>query len=190
MKSMMRRTTFREIKNSFGRFAAILAIIALGVGFFSGLKMTKPAMVKTITDFLSDSEFYDLHLVSTLGYTDEDVEAFAGEDDVRYAEGSYSFDVLYDGMGDNERALKTLSLPEHVNDIRLVDGRLPEADDECVVDDKLTDVRIGDVITVADTNGDATETKLRYREFTVTGTVQSSFILILNVERLLSGPVN
>lgn len=36
MKSMMRRTTFREIKNSFGRFAAILAIIALGVGFFSG----------------------------------------------------------------------------------------------------------------------------------------------------------
>lgn len=48
--------------------------------------MTKPAMVKTITDFLSDSEFYDLHLVSTLGYTDEDVEAFAGEDDVRYAE--------------------------------------------------------------------------------------------------------
>ena len=181
MKSMMRRTTFREIKNSFGRFAAILAIIALGVGFFSGLKMTKPAMVKTITDFLSDSEFYDLHLVSTLGYTDEDVEAFAGEDDVRYAEGSYSFDVLYDGMGDNERALKTLSLPEHVNDIRLVDGRLPEADDECVVDDKLTDVRIGDVITVADTNGDATETKLRYREFTVTGTVQSS--LYINFER-------
>ena len=55
MKSMMRRTTFREIKNSFGRFAAILAIIALGVGFFSGMKMTKPAMVKTITDFLSDS---------------------------------------------------------------------------------------------------------------------------------------
>ena len=105
MKSMMRRTTFREIKNSFGRFAAILAIIALGVGFFSGLKMTKPAMVKTITDFLSDSEFYDLHLVSTLGYTDEDVEAFAGEDDVRYAEGSYSFDVLYDGMGDNELSL-------------------------------------------------------------------------------------
>ena len=57
---MMRRTTFREIKNSFGRFAAILAIIALGVGFFSGLKMTKPALVKTITDFLSDSHICQL----------------------------------------------------------------------------------------------------------------------------------
>ena len=48
MKSMMRRTTFREIKNTFGRFAAIMAIIALGVGFFSGLKMTKPDMMNTI----------------------------------------------------------------------------------------------------------------------------------------------
>lgn len=181
MKSMMRRTTFREIKNSFGRFAAILAIIALGVGFFSGLKVTKPAMVKTVTDFLSESEFYDLHLLSTLGYTDEDVEAFADEKDVRYAEGSYSFDVLYDGMGDNERALKTLSLPEHVNNIRLVDGRLPEADDECVVDVKMTDVKIGDVITVADTNNDDTVAKLRYKEFTVTGTIQSA--LYINFER-------
>lgn len=57
MKSMMRRTTFREIKNTFGRFAAIMAIIALGVGFFSGLKMTKPDMVNTVSDFLSTSDF-------------------------------------------------------------------------------------------------------------------------------------
>ena len=77
MKSMMRRTTFREIKNSFGRFMAIFAIIALGVGFFSGLKETKPYMVKTITDFLQEMNFYDLHLLSTLGFTDEDVERVA-----------------------------------------------------------------------------------------------------------------
>ena len=30
MKSMMKRNTFREIKKSFGRYFAILAIIALG----------------------------------------------------------------------------------------------------------------------------------------------------------------
>ena len=88
MKSMMRRTTFREIKNTFGRFAAIMAIIALGVGFFSGLKMTKPDMVNTVSDFLSTSDFYDLHLMSTLGFTDDDVEVFAGEDDVKAAEGA------------------------------------------------------------------------------------------------------
>ena len=131
MKSMMRRTTFREIKNTFGRFAAIMAIIALGVGFFSGLKMTKPDMVNTVSDFLSTSDFYDLHLMSTLGFTDDDVEVFAGEDDVKAAEGVYSFDLLYSGFDENEKVLKTMSLPEDVNKLQLVDGRMPESNDEC-----------------------------------------------------------
>ena len=39
MKNAMRKTTFREIKNSFSRWIAILAICALGVGFFTGLKI-------------------------------------------------------------------------------------------------------------------------------------------------------
>lgn len=34
MKSMMWKTTLREIKQSMGRYLAILAIVALGVGFF------------------------------------------------------------------------------------------------------------------------------------------------------------
>ena len=70
-----------------------MAIIALGVGFFSGLKMTKPDMMNTISNFLDKGNFYDLHLLSTLGYTDDDVDSFAGEKDVLYAEGGYSLDV-------------------------------------------------------------------------------------------------
>ena len=34
MRSMIWKSTFREIKESLGRFLAILAIVALGVGFF------------------------------------------------------------------------------------------------------------------------------------------------------------
>lgn len=181
MKSMMRRTTFREIKNSFGRFMAIFAIIALGVGFFSGLKETKPFMVKTVSDFLQEMNFYDLHLLSTLGFTDEDVDTFAEEDQVRYAEGSYSFDILYDGLGENENVLKTMSVPEHVNNIQLVEGRLPEAEDECVVDNRLTDIAVGDVITVTDTNSDDVMSQLNTKQFTVTGTVRSSYYI--NFER-------
>ena len=47
MRSMIWKSTFREIKESLGRFLAILAIVALGVGFFAGLKVTQPAMLKT-----------------------------------------------------------------------------------------------------------------------------------------------
>ena len=41
MKSMMARTTLREIKQSLGRFLAIFAIVCLGVGLFAGLKITR-----------------------------------------------------------------------------------------------------------------------------------------------------
>ena len=55
MKSMMKRNTFREIKKSFGRYFAILAIIALGVAFFSGLKITQSVMVHSADVYLKDS---------------------------------------------------------------------------------------------------------------------------------------
>lgn len=178
---MMRRTTFREIKNTFGRFAAIMAIIALGVGFFSGLKMTKPDMVNTVSNFLDKENFYDLHLLSTLGYTDDDVEAFAGEKDVLYAEGGYSLDVLYKNEGENDRVLKTISVPENVNKLRLVDGQYPSKDDECVIDAKMGDVKIGDTIEVSDENTDSTKTMMKTKTFTVVGTVNSP--LYINFER-------
>ncbi len=95
MKSMMRKTTFREIKQTFGRFFAIFAIIALGVGFFSGVRITTPAMVHTVDTFLQEYQFYDYRLISTLGWEEEDVESFLKRDDVRYAEGAYTVDVLY-----------------------------------------------------------------------------------------------
>ena len=57
------KTTFREIKASFGRFMAIFAIIALGVGFFAGLKVTKEAMMTTVRNYLNQYGFQDFRLV-------------------------------------------------------------------------------------------------------------------------------
>ena len=57
---MLKKTTFREIRASLGRYIAILAIVALGVGFFSGLKVTRQAMIETASDYLADSRFYAL----------------------------------------------------------------------------------------------------------------------------------
>jgi len=181
MKSMMKRTTMREIKSSFGRFFAILAIVSLGVGFFSGLKITKPAMVNTINEFLKEKNFFDLHLISTLGFVEEDVAAFSQEEQVEYAEGIYSFDALYTGIGDNEEVLKTLSVPQNVNGVRLIDGRMPKSESECVIDSKLAGIEIGDTICLAQTNEETTLSIFAEKEFTVVGTVDSSYYI--NFER-------
>ena len=44
----MGKLTLREIRRSLGRFLASAAIVALGVGFFCGLRLTKTAMVRTL----------------------------------------------------------------------------------------------------------------------------------------------
>ena len=179
--SMIRRSTFREILGSMGRYLAILSIIALGVGFFTGLKITKTEMIATINGFIQEKNFYDFRLVSSLGFEQADVEAFRQEPDVRYAEGTYSFDALYSGIGERETALKTMSLPEHVNGIKLVSGRMPVQQGECVIDANMRNVAIGDQITLTDTNEADTLDIFNQRTFTVVGMVQSSYYI--NFER-------
>ena len=68
MKSMMKKTTLREIKQSLGRYLAIMAIVALGVGFFAGLKVTTDAMIETGDAFLAEHEMFDYQLMSTMGF--------------------------------------------------------------------------------------------------------------------------
>ena len=77
MARSMKKTALREIKHTFGRFMAILAIIALGVGFFAGVRDTTPAMVNMMNIFLSEKNFYDYRIISTTGWDDESVEEFS-----------------------------------------------------------------------------------------------------------------
>ena len=59
----MLRLTFRNIRSSLGRWIAIFAIIALGVGFLAGLMQTCPAMLRTMSAYVRDSVLYDWRVV-------------------------------------------------------------------------------------------------------------------------------
>lgn len=174
MKSMMKRNTFREIKKSFGRYFAILAIIALGVAFFSGLKITQSVMVHSADVYLKDLQFYDYRLVSTLGFTEENVEALAEKEDVRAAEGAISAEVLYKDAGENERIIKMHSITEKVNKLKLIAGEMPQSADECVVDSALfSEDAIGSKLVLSENNTTDDLDKFAYKEYTITGLVQS-----------------
>lgn len=174
MKSMMKRNTFREIKKSFGRYFAILAIIALGVALFSGLKITQSVMVHSADVYLKDLQFYDYRLVSTLGFTEENVEALAEKEDVRAAEGAISAEVLYKDAGENERVIKMHSITEKVNKLKLIAGEMPQSADECVVDSALfSEDAIGSKLVLSENNTTDDLDKFAYKEYTITGLVQS-----------------
>ena len=181
---MMRTSAFaknsrREIRRTLGRYVAILAIIALGVGFFSGLRVMRQAMVRTADEYLHGQHFFDFRLLSTMGFTRRDAEALSGERGVAVAEGSVSGDFLIKNEDGSETPWKALMISE-LNAPLLKAGRMPERADEVLADHlAFTKEDVGRTITVAETEKD--ESPLLYREYTITGLCSSP--LYLSVER-------
>ena len=180
MKSAMKKSSLREIRGTFGRFFAIFAIIALGVGFFSGVRETTPAMVQTVDDFLQENQFYDYRLLSTLGWEKEDIESFRSQKDVRYAEGSYSLDVLIKS-GSSEEVYKIHSLTDDINGIKLKSGRMPEKAGECIVEYRKGKDWENREIKISPENSDRTKEAFCSDTLKVVGTADSS--LYINFER-------
>ena len=123
----------RSIRSSLGRYLAILAIVALGVGFFAGLKSSQPAMQSTVDEYMRDNRMFDFQLMSSLGLTESDRAAFAQLDGVKYAEGAYGVDAMA-AVGKTEEPYRFMSVTENVAVPLLVAGRMPETDGECLAD--------------------------------------------------------
>ncbi len=120
------KLTRRSIRSSFGRFLAILLIVTLSVGFFSGLKITKSAMAETCNDYLIKQNFFDYRLLSTIGFTDNDVKTFQGDSAVSLAEGGKSVDALLK-FNEKTAAYKLIAMPKYINNPALVSGEMPAA---------------------------------------------------------------
>jgi len=181
------KNIFRTIKNSKGRYFAIMAIIALGVGFFSGIKVTKPAMISSVEEFYEDTNLYDFKLLSTYGFSDEEVQQMLATEEVTNAEGGYSIDFIRVDEEGTETALKAISIPEKINTIELKEGRLPQSDNECIIDASKLDTTqfdssvIGTKIVVSDSNSGDVKDMFKYKEYTVVGLTYSP--LYISFER-------
>ena len=130
------KLTRRSIRSSFGRFAALLLIVTLSVGFFSGLKITKSAMAETCSDYLNNNNFFDYRLLSTIGFTSDDEDEFEKLSSVERAEGSKSVDALIT-FNDKTAAYKLISMPDFVNLPSLTAGNMPSSETECLVDSRI-----------------------------------------------------
>ena len=187
MKKALFKDTVKEITHNFKRFISMLLIVLLGVGFFAGIKAASPDMKETLDKYFDDQNVMDIQVMSTLGLTQTDLEELQKVEGVQQAEGGYSTDVIVNG-GEEEFVVKLESLPENINQIKVVEGRLPENEKECVVEENFlsgTGHKIGDKIQieVEDITNDEGETQqlLKQEEVTIVGTVQSP--LYIYIER-------
>lgn len=174
-------STLREIKNSLGRYLAILTIIALGVGLFAGLRICRPMLVDSADEYFTQQNFYDYRIVSTIGFSQDNVFNLAEQELVKVAEGGCYEDVLVNIDG-NDLVFRANSITQGVNRLRVVSGRLPESEDECVLDaDNWGEDMLGRTISLAEANTQETLDEFSVDEFTVVGLVTSP--LYINMER-------
>ena len=181
MNKNMWKTTLREIRASLGRYLAIFAIIALGVGFFSGLKVTKEAMLEAGDRFVKNTDMFDYRLISTLGLTDDDVDRFASASGIEYAYGAYQADAVVTD-GEREFVIRFHSLDDRVNTLALKAGRLPVNSGEAVADGRFwSEDSIGKTVHLSSGNTEDTLDCFSREEFTIVGIANSP--LYLNYER-------
>lgn len=179
----LRKDVTREIKKSFGRFISIFAIVAIGVAFFAGVKASVPVMKASADQYYDDYNLMDIKVMTSIGLTKDDMEAIQKVDGIKGAYGSFSLDALT-MVGNDQHVIKVLSFPvnmkeddpNYLNQPQLVEGRLPEKLNECVIEsDKLSTsgLSIGDTIPLTSGSDVALNASLKNTEYTIVGVVHS-----------------
>ena len=179
-RNAMRKNLRQSIRSSFGRYVAIISIIALGAALFSGLLMTKIDMVATGQDFVDKQNMFDIRLINSYGWAQQQLDRAEKLDGIVDAEGVVYQDYIVNRDGEN-KVYRFYSIPEKINLLSLRGGRMPEKPNECVIDGfKVKDSILGTTIRISDSNdADALE-NIRYREFTVVGYVASPLYMDMN----------
>lgn len=176
MKNAMLKNAFAEMKKTKSRFLSIFGIIAIGTGFFAGLLQSAPAMKVSSDHYYDRTSLSDIRLVSTYGFDDNDIDALKkGLPDVDIYPG-YFTDAYVNTDSGEKKVARVYSLDKTgennpYSSLQIVDGRLPEKENECVIDSGklLTHYKIGDKLTLCgdeDTDIDGT---LSVKEFTIVG---------------------
>ncbi len=191
--SAFSKNVLRCIRGSLGRFFAIMGIVALGCGFYAGLKMCGPIMRMAADAYFDGTNLYDLRLISTLGLGDADIERLGAVEGVDNVMANASYDSMV-RMGERRVVMRFNSLDVsaaqesnaqgptsivsaqdgYINRVLLCEGRWPQKKDECAVGaERLAEgVGVGDRIELIGKDDD--DCLLDARSFLVTGLVKSS----------------
>ena len=181
------KTCIRSVRSSFSRFLAIFAIVALGCGFLAGLLVTTPDMRHSASQYYHDTNLYDLRIIGSLGLEEDDAAAVAAIPGVEAVMPAHTLDREI-AFASGDTFVARLHGVRHfgsadsadMNRSLLVEGRWPQAENECVVEREysLHDgvMGVGSTFTVLPQEEDGDE-PLTCTEYTVVGVVISGYYI-------------
>ena len=163
-RSALIQDIWMEIRRSRGRFLSILCIVMLGAGFFAGIKSTCPDMKQTAQQYFEDQSLMDMHLKSTMGFTEGDIQSLRNQPEAEIVEPGYSVDAFVALEGPDSLLARAWSWKlgaeqeeDALNLPVLQKGRWPQAADECLVEKGMRTggrFAIGDTISLFLEDGD------------------------------------
>ncbi len=193
MRNTYSKLVLRGVRDSFARFMSILAIVAVGTGFLSGLLATTPDMQLTVDNYYDENRMFDIYVRSTLGLTDDDVEALGELDSVETVMPAKVSDLIMDTDNGSyvTRAygidFDKYGTDEFLNSFEIIEGRLPDKSDECIVvvpNEYSEKHEIGEVLTISEDNRDYDTIDETYSEksLTIVGIIRHPQYMSINIE--------
>ena len=174
MNTETRKMLLRSIRGTLGRFLAILAIVALGVGFYSGLKSSQPDMLHSVDDYMHRHKMYDFQLMSSLGLSKSDPEAFRHLPGIAAAEGACFADAYARLEDGEEEVWHFQTLTQQIATPELLFGRMPTGSGECLADSAVfKEEDIGRHIIFTASNSEETLDHFARTEYTIVGIARS-----------------
>lgn len=177
-----RKDFIREITKNKGRFLSVFFIVLLGAAFFSGIRSAEGDMKVSADRYYDEVNYMDLKVLGTLGLTDDDLADIAKTDGVKAVYGGKTVEVLHD-IGESEQVVKLIALTDGVNEPRIVEGRMPEKENEILVDTQFltsSGCGIGDRVTFTSGTADPLSDSLNEDTFTIVGSATLPYYMELN----------
>ena len=188
MQKSYRKNIRRDFRSNLNRFLSLFGIVALGVMMLTGLVSFAPSMRTAGQKYYVQQNVFDLRVLSTLGLSESDLSAIASTEGVsavmpvKYLDTEGRWSSSTDGA-----VLRVQQLPAdpaadteaNMNRLTLLEGRMPETANECVVQvlGHADPVPLGTVVTLPEDTED-----IRRTEYTVVGQVQDPQYFSANQE--------
>lgn len=172
MKAIHIKEILHRIRKTKVTFFSIAFIISLGVSTYLGIIFSQLSMEKTGDNYFKDVKFHNIEISSKTGLTQDDIEDIKGLEHIDKVEGGY-VTTGFLSLSKEKRLVTVQSVTYDVDKATVIEGRLPEKENEIAIEKVMKDedhLKVGDTITVDCSEKDNTQSLL-HKEFKIVGVV-------------------
>ncbi len=152
-----------------------MCLIALGSFALVGIQITGPNMRKTSENYFEALNLADLSIIADYGLNADDQEVINQLSGVYKIEYGYLKDVVFE---DTLESIRVFSSTEELSSYNVVEGRLPNNQNEIALANKYNDkYKLGEIVRLSEKEDATGELALQQHEFEIVGFVNSGELI-------------